>query len=268
MLVLIEPVGPEVQPTGDYFRMLAERVEAGLGTTEAIAFDAAACGLVAPSSYVLDGEGNLLASLHTTTAELPPLIAQELKPLEMRPRPYLAAGVSFLPVLPRCRLIIIGGGHVGQAVADLATPLDFEVWVVDDRADVVSEARFPKADRRIAGAVDKVLPTLPVDCDTYCLIVTRGHNHDEEALFHVVNRGARYVGLIGSRRKIRLIFDDLLEQGVAREALERVYAPLGIDIGSQTVPEIAISIAAELVAHRNREGYIPGRPERVELAKH
>ena len=93
------------------------------------------------------------------------------------------------------------------------------------------------------------------------------YNHDEEALFHVVNRGARYVGLIGSRRKIRLIFDDLLEQGIPREALERVYAPLGIDIGSQTVPEIAVSIAAELVAARNREGFIPGRPERVELAK-
>lgn len=264
MLVLIEPITAE---SAGYFRTLAERIDAGLGATEAIVFDAGPSHLAAPASYLIDGEGKLLATLHGEANSLPQLIAQELKPLDIRPRPYLAAGVSYLPVLPRCRLIIVGGGHVGQAVADLATPLDFEVWVVDDRADVVSEARFPKAEKRIAGSVDQVLPTLPIDHDTYCLIVTRGHNHDEEALFHVVNRGARYVGLIGSRRKIRLIYDDLLEQGVTREALERVHAPLGIDIGSQTVPEIAVSIAAELVAHRNRDGFIPGRPARVEMAQ-
>ena len=264
MLVLVEPIQPS---SAEYFRLLSARIDAGLGTTEAIVFEAIASKLSAPASYLLDEEGKLLAALHVTDNSVPELIAQELKPLDMRPRPYVSSGVSFLPVLPRCRLIIVGGGHVGQAVADLATPLDFEVWVVDDRADVVSEARFPKADRRIAGPVDQVLPTLPIDCNTYCLIVTRGHNHDEEALFHVVSRGARYVGLIGSRRKIRLIFDDLLEQGVSKDALERVHAPLGIDIGSQTVPEIAVSIAAELVAHRNRDGYIPGRPARVEMAQ-
>ena len=264
MLVLIEPITAE---SASYFRTLAERIDAGLGATEAIVFDAGPTQLAAPASYLIDGDGKLLATLHVEAKTLPQLIAQELKPLDIRPRPYIAAGISYLPVLPRCRLIIVGGGHVGQAVAELATPLDFEVWVVDDRADVVSEARFPNVERRIAGAVDQVLPTLPIDHDTYCLIVTRGHNHDEEALFHVVNRGARYVGLIGSRRKIRLIYDDLLEQGVTREALERVHAPLGIDIGSQTVPEIAVSIAAELVAHRNRDGFIPGRPARVEMAQ-
>ncbi|QDU26377.1 putative xanthine dehydrogenase subunit A [Anatilimnocola aggregata] len=264
MLVLIQPI---TAASGAYFRRLAEMIDAGQGATEAIVYDDSTSGLPAPASYLLDRQGTLLATLNSPTSDLPVSIAQDLKPLEIRPRPYLSAGISYLPVLPRCRLIIVGGGHVGQAVAELATPLDFEVWVVDDRADVVSEARFPHADRRIAGAVDQVLPTLPIDHDTYCLIVTRGHNHDEEALFHVVNRGARYVGLIGSRRKIRLIYDDLLEQGVTREALERVHAPLGIDIGSQTVPEIAVSIAAELVAHRNRDGFIPGRPARVEMAK-
>jgi xanthine dehydrogenase accessory factor len=93
------------------------------------------------------------------------------------------------------------------------------------------------------------------------LIVTRGHNHDQEALFHLAQRGARYVGLIGSRRKIRLIFENLESEGVSRAALEQVYAPLGIDIGSQTVSEIAVSICAELISHRNR-GVVPGRPAR------
>ena len=147
--------------------------------------------------------------------------------------------------------MIVGGGHVGQAVGNLAGQLDFDVWVVDDREEYVSEARFPTAERRIAGTIGDVLPNLDITPNTYCLIVTRGHNHDEEALFHLVDRGARYVGMIGSKRKIKLIFDDLLAEGVSADVLARVYAPVGLDIGSQTVMEIAVSIAAELVAHRN-----------------
>jgi xanthine/CO dehydrogenase XdhC/CoxF family maturation factor len=79
-------------------------------------------------------------------------------------------------------------------------------------------------------------------------------NHDEEALFHLVNRGACYVGMIGSRRKIKLIFDDLLAEGISAELLAKVHAPVGFNIGSQTVPEIAVSIAAELIAVRNQGG--------------
>jgi xanthine dehydrogenase accessory factor len=163
-------------------------------------------------------------------------------------------------VLPRCRLLIIGGGHVGQAVGNLAAELDFDVWVVDDRPEYVSRERFPRAERLLSGDINRLLPGLEITSDTYCLIVTRGHNHDEEALYHLANRGARYVGMIGSKRKIKLIFDDLLAEGMPAEALEKVHAPVGIDIGSQTVAEIAISILAELIAHRNR-GIVPGRPE-------
>jgi xanthine dehydrogenase accessory factor len=175
-------------------------------------------------------------------------------------------GVAYLPVHPRCRLVIVGAGHVGKAVADLAADLDFDVWIVDDREEYVSPSRFPRAEKRIAGRIEDVLPALEITADTYCLIVTRGHNHDEEALYLLAERGARYVGMIGSRRKIRMIFDDLLNEGISQESLEKVHAPLGIDIGSQTVPEIAISICAELVSHRNRDGVVPGRPEKISLA--
>jgi xanthine dehydrogenase accessory factor len=174
--------------------------------------------------------------------------------------------VAFLPALPRCRLLIVGGGHVGLAVGTLAPDLDFDVWVLDDREQYVSHERFPRAKRLLAGPIPQTLSELEITPDTYCLIVTRGHNHDEEALYHLAERGARYVGLIGSKRKIKLIFDDLLEQGVSSDALSQVYAPLGIDIGSQTVPEIAISILAELVSHRNR-GEVPGRPAPVAVGE-
>src|SRR5436305_13794892 len=143
-------------------------------------------------------------------------------------------------------------------MADFADDLEFEVGIADARAELASEDRFPGAQRRNSGPIDRVLPALEITRDTYCLIVTRGHSHDQEALFHLVDRGARYVGLIGSKRKIKMIFDNLAAEGVSREALAKVYAPLGIDIGSQTVPEIAVSICAELIAHRNL-GHVPGR---------
>src|SRR5213076_1719361 len=88
-----------------------------------------------------------------------------------------------------------------------------------EHAFIISPARCPRAERRLAGEIESVLKEIEITLDTYCLIVTRGHNHDEEALYLLAERGARYVGLIGSRRKIKLIFDDLLEQGVSRAAL-------------------------------------------------
>ena len=160
-------------------------------------------------------------------------------------------GVAFLPTLPRVRLVIVGAGHVGQGVASLAAQADFDVWVVDDRQQYANAERFPTAERIIVGPIDEVLPALEVTPQTYALIVTRGHGHDQEALYYLAPTRAPYVGLIGSRRKIRLIFDGLRDQGITESDLARVAAPVGFDIGSQTIPEIAISIVAELIARRN-----------------
>jgi xanthine dehydrogenase accessory factor len=260
MQIAIEPLGRG--SAAGYFQQLEQIVARGQGCTEAIAFDRETSGIATPQSYLFDADGQFLASLRP--AEPPPQITESLRPLSSRPRAYAVRGVAYLPQLPRCRLVIVGGGHVGKAVADLAADLEFDVWIVDDRQEFVSEARFPRAERRIGGPVERVLPQLEITPDTYCLIVTRGHSHDQEALFHLADRGARYVGLIGSRRKIKMIFDNLAAEGVSREALAHVHAPLGIDIGSQTVPEIAVSICAELIAHRNL-GAVPGRPRSVEV---
>lgn len=259
MTVLIEPIASE--DSRQYYEQLVTLAESQSGFTEAIVFQDQQSQLPVPSSLLFDGDGILQATLHCD--EDASTVVQGLKPLATRPRPYTTAGVAFLPVLKRCRLIIVGGGHVGQAVADLTAALDFEVCVTDDRESIVSEERFPKADERIAGPCAEVLPTLTITPDTYCLIVTRGHSHDKEALYHLVDRGARYLGMIGSRRKIKLIFEDLMDEGISAELLDNVHAPVGIDIGSQTVPEIAVSIVAELISHRNCGGRIPGRPARV-----
>lgn len=259
MNVLVEPVRNKSQAA--FFRQWHDLARQGLGCTVAVVFDSQATELPQAACYLLDRSGNLITSLRAPDAHGGGLevVQSHLKPLSERPRAYAVKGISYLPMLPRCRLLIVGGGHVGQAVGELAADLDFDVWVMDDRPEYVSQERFSKAQRRISGNLNDMLPEIDINGDTYCLIVTRGHNHDEEALYHLIGRGARYVGMIGSKRKIKLIFDDLLNEGISAESLARVHAPVGLDIGSQTVAEIAVSIAAELIAHRNLGGRVPGR---------
>jgi xanthine dehydrogenase accessory factor len=158
---------------------------------------------------------------------------------------------------PPPRLVIAGGGHVGQALGELAARLDFGVTVIDDREDFVSTERFPAAKQRIAGEIEDELRKFPIDAGTYVVIVTRGHRHDGQALHAVIDSPAKYIGLIGSKSKIKLIFDDLVARGVSIEKLSRVHAPIGLEIGAVTVPEIAVSIAAELIkVRRGREGAV------------
>jgi len=272
MHVLVQPLTPPIVAEPErsdetaYFRALHELIVEGAGAIEAVVYDAERSELPAPACYLFDANGSLVRSSLKAPAQggdVPAAVAAELPSLAARPRASATHGVAYLPVLPRCRLLIVGGGHVGQAVGKGAAELDFDVWVVDDRAEYASRERFPWAERLIAGPIGPTLKSLEITPDTYAIIVTRGHNHDEEALCHLAERGARYVGLIGSRRKIKLIFDDLEAEGISREALARVHAPLGIDIGSQSVPEIAVSILAELIAHRNLAGRVPGRPDGV-----
>jgi xanthine dehydrogenase accessory factor len=248
MSILADPL--TAPGSAEYYQRFRELVEAGRGCTEAVALSPSA-GLPACSRYLFDGAGRLAAHLGKTPP--PAAVLEALVPVEQRPRPATHQGVAYLPLLPRVTLLLVGGGHVGQAVARLAAEVDFDVWVLDDREQYVSRDRFPTADRLLIGDVGSTLkglaPTLTPS--TYCLIVTRGHNHDEEALYHLAATAAGYVGMIGSRRKIKLIFEDLVGKGIRPETLARVHAPLGFDIGSQTVSEIAVSIVAELIACRN-----------------
>ncbi len=164
---------------------------------------------------------------------------------------------------PRPTLVIAGGGHVGQALARIAYELDFDVTVIDDRAEYTSPQRFPTAAQRLTGDIAAELQNLVLDHTTYIVIVTRGHNHDGQALDAVVRSGAKYIGLIGSKRKIATIMGDLAARGATLEQLQRVHAPIGLEINSVTVPEIAVSIAAELVAVRRGCGEDVGKPMKM-----
>lgn len=162
------------------------------------------------------------------------------------------------------QLIIAGGGHVGAELAKMAVGLDFEVTVVDDRADFVNATRLPPPIKPVVGDIERTLRELPIDANTYVVIVTRGHHHDEQALHAVIDSPARYIGMIGSRRKVTLIFDDLAALGVDRAKLARVHAPIGLSIGAQTVPEIAVSILGQLIEVRraDKPTHVEGPDER------
>ncbi len=151
-------------------------------------------------------------------------------------------------------LLIAGAGHVGAELAHLCTRLAFRVVVVDDREDFANAEHLPPPIEPIAADIEKTLRAYPIDRATYVVIVTRGHMHDQRALAAVVDSDANYIGMIGSRRKVKLIRDNLLKAGVERARLERVRAPIGLPIHALTVPEIAVSIAAQLIevrrAHR------------------
>jgi xanthine dehydrogenase accessory factor len=261
MSILADPV--RGAGAADYYRRFRELIDAGQGCTEAVVIGPAS-GHAVGSRYLFDGHDQPAACLAEGPA--PEAIVRHLTPLSARPGPATRDGIAFLPILPRITLLIVGGGHVGQGVARLAAEVDFDVWVMDDRAAYVSRQRFPNAERLIIGEVGPTLKDLTaagIGPSTFCLIVTRGHNHDEEALYHLAPTAAGYVGMIGSKRKIKLIFEDLLAKGIPPEALAKVHAPLGFDIGSKTVPEIAISIVAELISRRNLGASAPRPRVRV-----
>jgi xanthine dehydrogenase accessory factor len=248
MTVLVHPLADR---SGlDYFRRLNDLADRGEGYTEALVIGDGV-GLPIGDRYLFDATGLPVAVLAGRPAwdEIKP----HLPPLGPCPRPSAHQGVVYLPVAPIITLLVVGAGHVGQAVARLAADVGFRVQVLDDREKFVNRERFPAADRLFVGPIGATLTDIAprLTPATFALVMTRGHGHDEEALYHLAASRCGYVGMIGSRRKIRLIFDDLTAKGVPADALARVRAPIGFDIGSQTVPEIAVSIVAELIAARN-----------------
>jgi xanthine dehydrogenase accessory factor len=154
-------------------------------------------------------------------------------------------------VSPAPRLYIVGAGHVGFHLARAAADAGFRIHVVDDREKFANRERFPSADAIAVDDISAWLHRAEVPSSAYVVVVTRGHTHDFDALRALAARDLRYLGLIGSRAKVVRVFDALLAEGMPPECLERVHAPIGLDIGAITPAEIAISILAELIAVRH-----------------
>ena len=161
--------------------------------------------------------------------------------------------------MPKPTLVIFGGGHVGAAVGKLAAWSGFGVVAIDDRASFANKERFPDATRIIVDDPAKVMKDFPVDADTYVCIVTRGHRHDAVILKEVIHSKAAYIGMIGSKRKVRTVIEGFVQEGVATaEDFRRVRSPMGLAIHSLTVEEIAVSVVSELIAvRRGARNFVP-----------
>jgi xanthine dehydrogenase accessory factor len=154
------------------------------------------------------------------------------------------------PVLAKPRLVIVGGGHVGLALARMGAQLEYEVTVIEDRAEFASRERFPAGVEVMHADLVETLGTIDIGWNTFIVIATRGHKLDSQALRAAVKTRARYVGLLGSRRKTILIDRMLKDEGVPDERLRDVHAPIGLDLGGRTPAEIALAVLAEMSMER------------------
>ena len=169
------------------------------------------------------------------------------------------------PVEASPEVYIFGAGHVGQSLGKMAHDAGFRVHVIDDREKFANAERFTPGIDVIVHDVPEWLAAHPLPATAYAVIVTRGHRHDLEALRALAPSNIRYVGLIGSRAKVKRIYDVLVEEGMTVDALRRVHAPIGLDIGAVTPQEIAVSILAELIAVKHGKVAADGATEAASM---
>jgi len=182
--------------------------------------------------------------------EIAALLRQRLPKIQTFSVSGKVLNVFVAPLVSNPGLYIFGGGHVSQQIVPLAARVDFNVTVIDDRSEFADPRLFPEARKVLQHRFEDVLEALPVDSSSFLVIVTRGHTYDKDVLAQSLKTNARYVGMIGSRRKRDIIYEKLLEEGYTRKDLDRVHSPIGLSIGAETPAEIAVSIVAELIQKR------------------
>ncbi len=154
------------------------------------------------------------------------------------------------PVLPQPQAFIFGAGHISRSLSKIADLAGFSTVIVDDRDSFANRERFPEASGIFAGEYEEIFPKLAVNPTSYLVIVTRGHRDDMRVLRWAVTTPARYVAMVGSKRKVISVVKELEKEGIPPEAFERVSAPMGLEIGAVTPEEIAVSVVAEMIAVR------------------
>jgi xanthine dehydrogenase accessory factor len=159
--------------------------------------------------------------------------------------------VFFEVMLEPPKLIVVGAGHIAVPLVQIAKVLDFHVTVIDDRLLYANRERFPAADEVLVGDMAQMLKEMTLTPSCYIVLITRGHKYDEPCLREILHSKAKYIGMIGSKRRIKACFQRFRdEEKIAEEVIERVYAPIGLDIATETPPEIALSILAEVIKVR------------------
>ena len=240
----------------DALRALVERVDRG----EAAVLATVVRGAHPGRKYVTDGDGRLDASTGDESLDLSISNAAVVALRKRKPARFVHAGpdgdveVYVEPYEAPLELVICGAGHIAVPLCKAATFAGYRVTVIDDRADYASRKRFPDAADVIADDFEPALARTRVTTSTAIVLITRGHRYDWDCVRAISGRPAFYVGMIGSRRRVKAAMLGLEQEGVSRETLERMYAPIGLDIGAQTPEEIAIAIVAEIILVRSGGG--------------
>ena len=165
------------------------------------------------------------------------------------------------------QLVLCGGGHVSKAIAPVAATLGFRIFVTDDREEFANKERFPEADMVVAKKPEEALSELPINPNTFIVVVTRGHRYDNVALEAAAATPASYVGLMGSKRKTILIYEDLIRTGLSLDRIREIRSPIGLDIHARTPEEIAVSIMAEILMFRLGGTGVPMKLEEHRLQR-
>jgi xanthine dehydrogenase accessory factor len=192
-----------------------------------------------------------LQQAETVASEI--LVKADPDPRSMDINPEGKPGMLYFePVFPPPELVIAGAGHIGRALSHLGAMTGFDVTVIDDRAEFANSQNLPDAHRIIVKDIGEAIREIRKGPGTFIVIVTRGHKDDAEALKSCISSDSGYLGMIGSRRKIQAIRNEFIENGWAtREQWESVYTPIGLEINSQTIEEIAVSIIAQVIKVKN-----------------
>lgn len=249
--LLIERIECSCVTTREFFRAFVELLETGRKGWIVT---------LVPENTSVDPVRRCLVGADGSVAGDPVCAPEELQELARRGGTYdrilasTTVKAHVQPVGAQGAAYVFGAGHCAEKLAPLLSTLGFFTTVIDDRPDFASPERFPTADRLVVPeSFDAVVDTLPIDADSYLVIVTRGHSHDTSVLAQSLKTKARYIGMIGSRKKVADTFEYLSGRGFSGDDLARVYAPVGISIGAETPEEIAVSIAAQLVQVRSNK---------------
>lgn len=220
------------------------------------------------TKMVIKGDGTILGSvgggcaeaeiwqeaMNAIKAETPKMLHVDLTGREAE-EGMICGGVMDIfiePILGQPTAYIFGGGHISFFISRIAKMAGFRIAIIDDRASFANAERFPEADEIHAEEMQSVFPKLKINPASYIIIVTRGHQLDEVVLEWAVTTGAKYIGMIGSKKKNKTVFSHLMARGVSKDALDKVHAPIGLDIAAQTPEEIAVAIVAELIKVRRQ----------------
>jgi len=239
---------------------LVEITEQGVGAVLATVVEAEGGAQVEPGAKCLIRDGKVRAE----TVGNPKVIEAILRQSDAYARSEKSQLVSlaiadadaklevFFEVLPAPpRLIVVGAGHIAVPLVRMAKVLDFHVTVIDDRLLYANRERFPDADDVLVGDMAQMLKEMTINSSCYIILITRGHAYDEPCLRVIMQNEAKYIGMIGSRRRIKACFQRFRDEGkVTEEAIERIYAPIGLDIATETPAEIALSILGEVIKVR------------------